>query len=142
VDELWVTDIYAASEPPISGISGQTIVDAVAEHGEVEKVVSHPSLATLHLAVGAKLEPGDWVLTLGAGNIHEVGSRLARDLASLDLLTEALGEPGGIVRLYEPMRRHTTMKVGGAAQFWIEPTTIAGLARVVKYCTDSGTPLR
>jgi UDP-N-acetylenolpyruvoylglucosamine reductase len=40
------------------------------------------------------------------------------------------------------MRRHTTMKVGGPAQFWIEPTTVDGLARVVKYCTDNGTPLR
>lgn len=142
VDELWVTDVYAASEAPIPGISGQTIVDAVLEHGEVEKVVSHPSLATLHLAVGAKLEPGDWVITLGAGNIHEVGSRLARDLATLDLLTETLGESAGVTRLYEPMRRHTTMKVGGPAQFWIEPTTVDGLARVVKYCTDKGTPLR
>jgi UDP-N-acetylmuramate--L-alanine ligase/UDP-N-acetylenolpyruvoylglucosamine reductase len=142
VDELWVTDVYAASEAPIPGISGQTIVDAVVEHGEVEKVVSHPSLATLHLAVGAKLEPGDWVITLGAGNIHEVGSRLARDLATLDLLTETLGEPAGIARLYEPMRRHTTMKVGGPAQFWVEPTTVAGLARVVKHCTENGTPLR
>lgn len=142
VDELWVTDVYAASEAPIPGISGQTIVDAVVEHGEVGKVVSHPSLSTLHLAVGAKLEPGDWVITLGAGNIHEVGSRLARDLATLDLLTDSLGEPAGIARLYEPMRRHTTMKVGGPAQFWVEPTTVAGLARVVKHCTDTGTPLR
>jgi UDP-N-acetylmuramate--L-alanine ligase/UDP-N-acetylenolpyruvoylglucosamine reductase len=142
VDELWVTDVYAASEAPIPGISGQTIVDAVVEHGEVGKVVSHPSLSTLHLAVGAKLEPGDWVITLGAGNIHEVGSRLARDLATLDLLTDTLGEPAGIARLYEPMRRHTTMKVGGPAQFWVEPTTVAGLARVVKHCTDTGTPLR
>jgi len=142
VDELWVTDVYAASEAPIPGISGQTIVDAVLERGEVEKVVSHPSVATLHLAVGAKLEPGDWVITLGAGNIHEAGSRLARDLATLDLLTEALGESAGVTRLYEPMRRHTTMKVGGPAQFWIEPTSVEGLARVVKHCTDNGTPLR
>jgi len=142
VDELWVTDVYAASEAPIPGISGQTIVDAVLEHGEVEKVFSHPVLSTLHLAVGARLEPGDWVITLGAGNIHEVASRLARDLATLDRLTEALAEPGGTTRLYEPMRRHTTMKVGGPAQFWIEPVTVEGLARVVKYCTDSGTPLR
>lgn len=142
VDELWVTDVYAASETPIPGISGQTIVDAVIAHGEVEKVVSHPALATLHLAVGPRLEPGDWVITLGAGNIHEVGTRLARDLATLDQLTETLAETGGVTRLYEPMRRHTTMKVGGPAQFWIEPVTIAGLARIVKYCTDSGIALR
>lgn len=142
VDELWVTDVYAASEAPIPGISGQTIVDAVLERGEVDSVISHPNLSTLHLAVGRKLEPGDWVITLGAGNIHEVGSRLARDLGTLDHLREVLAEQGALLRLYEPMQRHTTMKVGGPAQFWIEPTTVDGLARLVKYCTDSGTALR
>ncbi|HQW30065.1 MAG TPA: UDP-N-acetylmuramate dehydrogenase, partial [Verrucomicrobiales bacterium] len=142
VDELWVTDVYAASEAPIPGISGQTIVDAVLERGEVDSVISHPNLSTLHLAVGRKLEPGDWVITLGAGNIHEVGSRLARDLGTLDHLREVLAEQGALLRLYEPMQRHTTMKVGGPAQFWIEPTTVDGLARLVKYCTDSGIALR
>jgi UDP-N-acetylmuramate--alanine ligase len=142
VDELWVTDVYAASETPIPGISGQTIVDAVLELGEVERAFSHPNLSTLHLAVGPKLEPGDWVITLGAGNIHEVGTRLARDLGTLDQLREVLDEADGIVKLYEAMRRHTTMKVGGPAQFWIEPTTVAGLARIVKFCTDSAIPLR
>lgn len=142
VDELWVTDVYAASEPPIPGVSGQTIVDAVLENGEVEKVTFHPDLATLHLAVGQRLEPGDWLITLGAGNVHEIGTRLARDLGTLDRLREILAETEGVLKLYEPMRRHTTMKVGGPAQFWIEPTTIDGLARVVKHCADSGTPLR
>lgn len=142
VDELWVTDVYAASEPPIPGVSGQTIVDAVREHGEVETTVFHPDLSTLHLAVGQKLEPGDWLITLGAGNIHEVGSRLARDLATLDRLREVLAEADGVLKLYEPMRRHTTMKVGGPAQFWIEPATVEGLARVVRHCAEGGIPLR
>lgn len=142
VDELWVTDVYAASEPPIPGVTGQTVVDAVLENGEVEKAIFHPDLSTLHLAAGQKLEPGDWLITLGAGNVHEVGTRLARDLGTLDRLREILAEPDGVLKLYEPMRRHTTMKVGGPAQFWIEPTTVEGLARVVKHCAESGTPLR
>jgi UDP-N-acetylenolpyruvoylglucosamine reductase len=142
VDELWVTDVYAASEPPIPGVSGQTIVDAVLENGEVEKVTFHPDLSTLHLAVGQKLEPGDWLITLGAGNVHEVGTRLAKDLATLDRIREVLAEPQSVLKLYEPMRRHTTMKVGGPAQFWIEPTTVEGLARIVKFCADGGIPLR
>jgi len=142
VDELWVTDVYAASEAPIPGVSGQTIVDAVLENGEVEKVTFHPDLTDLHLAVGQRLEPGDWVITLGAGNIHEVGTRLARDLGTLDRLRETLGESAGVLKLYEPMRRHTTMKVGGPAQFWIEPATVDGLARIVRFCADSGIPLR
>ncbi|MCB1204062.1 MAG: UDP-N-acetylmuramate--L-alanine ligase [Verrucomicrobiae bacterium] len=142
VDELWVTDVYAASEPPIPGVSGQTIVDAVLENGDVEKVTFHPDLSTLHLAVGQRLEPGDWLITLGAGNVHEIGTRLARDLGTLDRLRDILAEPDGILKLYEPMRRHTTMKVGGPAQFWIEPTTVEGLARIVKHCAEGGMPLR
>ena len=142
VDELWVSDIYPASEKPIPGITGDTIVEAVKARGEVAKVVSHPDLATMHLEVGARLKPGDWVMTLGAGNIHEVSTRLSQDLATVDELKQVLDEPDGAVKLYESMRRHTTMKVGGPAQFWIEPTTVEGLGRIVKHCADSGTPIR
>ncbi|MEM7698920.1 MAG: UDP-N-acetylmuramate--L-alanine ligase [Verrucomicrobiota bacterium] len=142
IDELWVTDIYPASEKPIPGITGETIVEAVRADGEVEKVESHPDLATLHLAIGGRLKPGDWVITLGAGNIHEVGTRLAEDLATLDQFRDLLGDPDATVKLYEPMRRHTTMKVGGPAQFWIEPTTVSGLARLIQYCSAEGMPLR
>lgn len=77
IDELWVTDIYPASEPPIEGITGQTIVDAVNQLGDVPNAHNHPDLNTLHLKIQTRLEPGDWVLTLGAGNIHEVATRLA-----------------------------------------------------------------
>ncbi|MEM7601938.1 MAG: UDP-N-acetylmuramate--L-alanine ligase, partial [Verrucomicrobiota bacterium] len=137
VDELWVTDIYPASEQPIPGITGETIVDAVNELGEAGEAHSFPDLDSLHLPVGRKLKAGDWVLTLGAGNIHEVGTRLAKDLAELDNLKSILDEDNGVVRLYEPMRKHTTMKVGGPAQFWVEPTTFEGMARLVRHCADS-----
>ncbi len=142
VDELWVSDIYPASEKPIPGITGQTIVDAVDSEDEVGKVQFHPDLSSLHLAVGSRLKAGDWVMTLGAGNIHEVATRLSTALGKGDELKEILDEPNGVIRLYEPMRRHTTIKVGGPAQFWIEPTTVDGLSRIVKHCADSGLPLR
>ncbi len=142
VDELWVTDIYPASELPIPNITGETVVESVKENGEVETVKSHPDLATLHLAVGHSLRPGDWFITLGAGNIHEVGTRLVRDLAVLDRLREVLGESDAVVKLYEPMSFHTTMRVGGPAQFWIGPKTVEGLARIVRHCAESGIPLR
>lgn len=142
VDELWVTDIYPASETPIPGVTGQTIVEAVNELGDCESVYSHPDLETLHLAVGSRLKEGDWLLTLGAGNIHEVGTRLSEDLAELDRLRAVVDDPGATLKLYEPMRRHTTLKVGGPAQFWVEPSTVEGLAKLVKHCCDTGIPLR
>lgn len=142
VDELWVTDIYPASEPPLEGITGQTIVDAVKQRGETTDVFSHPDLGTLHLELGNKLQPGDWLITLGAGNIHEVGTHLADDLKTADDIRAAVGEERPSLRLYEPMRKHTTMKAGGPAQFWIEPQTIQGMQNLVKYCHENDIPLR
>ena len=63
---------------------------------------------------------GDLVLSLGAGNIHEQLSILAADLVVAEKLKEIVGEEGD-VRLYEPLAKHTTLRVGGPAQFWVEP---------------------
>jgi UDP-N-acetylmuramate--L-alanine ligase/UDP-N-acetylenolpyruvoylglucosamine reductase len=142
-DALFVLDIYPASELPIPGISGQTIIDEVrAVEGERLKLVSTPDKTTAHLAAGNFLRPGDLLITLGAGNVHEIGTRLAADLKELEDLTAALGEEGSEVRLYEPMGRHTTMKLGGPAQFWIEPQTVAGLGRVIAHCRERGIATR
>lgn len=51
VDRLYVADVYPASEPPIPGISGQTIVDAVRENGPVDATFL-PDLVRAHYAVG------------------------------------------------------------------------------------------
>lgn len=136
---VWVADVYAASEQPIPGVSGQTIVDAIAQQTGQTGVTFQPRREQIAYEVGRILEPGDLVLTLGAGNIHEQGAALARDVAVLDELQNAMG-PGSI-KLYEPLARHTTMRVGGPAQFWAEPETEEGFARMVALCTQKGIPL-
>ncbi len=142
-DLLFVTDVYAASEPPIPGITGETILDSVREaNGTKVKCFSAPTVAGAHLVMGPHLRPGDLIITLGAGNVHQAGTRLATDLRTLDEMTAALNEPGSTARLYEPMRQHTTMLIGGPAQFWLEPRTIAGFQRLVKHLREQGLPLR
>jgi UDP-N-acetylenolpyruvoylglucosamine reductase len=47
----------------------------------------------------------------------------------------------GVVRIAEPLRRHTTMKVGGPARFWAEPETEEGFAELVRVCHDGDIPL-
>ena len=47
----------------------------------------------------------------------------------------------GLARLYEPLSKHTTMRVGGPAQFWVEPETEEGFARLVRFTTERGIPL-
>jgi UDP-N-acetylenolpyruvoylglucosamine reductase len=85
------------------------------------------------------LEEGDLVLSLGAGNIHEAGTRLANDLKTRDRLLEVMGP--GRIKLYEPLSKHTTMRVGGPAQFWAEPETEEGFADLVRFCFDENIPL-
>jgi UDP-N-acetylmuramate--alanine ligase len=71
-DVLILTDIYAASEQPIAGVSAETLVAAIRDHGQKdvtyiadrEKVAAH-----LHAVARA----GDIVLTLGAGNLWQAG---------------------------------------------------------------------
>src|SRR5205809_3686509 len=82
-DRVVVTDVYPASEPPIPGISGQTIADEIVAHGH--RGVSYESrLEWVRRAIGNMLESGDLVLSLGAGNIHEKLSALAADLVTAE----------------------------------------------------------
>tara|TARA_R110002096_G_scaffold215310_9_gene403110 strand:+ start:21208 stop:23508 length:2301 start_codon:yes stop_codon:yes gene_type:complete len=141
VDELVVTDIYPASEKPIPGITGNTICEAVQEFGS-STVRSIPSKTEARLALGNQLRPGDLLMSLGAGDIHEITTKLAKDLETLSKLESALDEPDSTLRLYEPMNRHTTIRIGGPAQFWIEPMTVAGFARLTKYCRENELPMR
>ncbi len=140
-DLVFISDVYPASEKPIEGISGQTLVDAMSRHGVVPSTYL-PDLTKAHHAVGNALQPGDLLITLGAGNVHEAGTRIAKDLKVIEEM-RALMPPGEIDgKLYEPMSRHTTLLVGGPAQFWMEPRSFYGFAFLVGYCRERGIPVR
>jgi UDP-N-acetylmuramate--L-alanine ligase/UDP-N-acetylenolpyruvoylglucosamine reductase len=140
-DLVFISDVYPASEKPIDGISGQTLVDAMKRHGNIPATYL-PNLANAHHAVGNALQPGDLLITLGAGNVHEAGTRIAADLKILEEM-RGLMPPGEIDgKLYEPMAKHTTLLVGGPAQFWIEPHSFYGFAFLVDYCRERGIPVR
>lgn len=150
VDTLLVTDIYAASEKPLPGVTGATVVEEVQAHDARQgrrrpagAVQFTPSLLEARDKAGNALRPGDLLITLGAGNVHEVGRAVARDLPLLERLWELLDQHGGgAARLQEPMSRHTTFLIGGPAQFWIEPHTVAGFAEIVRHLRAAGVPIR
>jgi UDP-N-acetylmuramate--alanine ligase len=140
-DLVFITEVYAASEKPIKGISGQTLVNAMKAQGDIPATYL-PDLDTAHHALGHALQAGDLLITLGAGNVHEAGTRLAADLKILEEM-KALMPPGEIDgKLYEPMSRHTTLLVGGPAQYWVEPHSFYGFAFLVDYCRERGIPVR
>lgn len=71
-DVLFMTEIYAAGEQPIPGVSGAKLVEAVraAGHPSVTFVERKDQLADQVLPT---LQPGDLVITLGAGDIWKTG---------------------------------------------------------------------
>lgn len=74
-DAIWVTDIYAAREAPIAGITGEMIVTA-ARHAGASEVRFHPAVTDLPAALAAELRPGDVCFTLGAGDIDSAARAL------------------------------------------------------------------
>lgn len=78
-DVLLVTEIYAAGEPAIPGVSGRRIAEGVARHGHRD-VTFVPDKGELAATVLPRLMPGDLVLTLGAGDIVRVGEEILERL--------------------------------------------------------------
>ncbi len=138
-DQVVITDVYAASEAPLPGVSGQTIADAISKHGH-RAVTYQPRLDRLHRDLGRMLMEGDLILSLGAGNVHEQLARLAAELVIAERLKEIVG-PEGEVRLSEPLAKHTTLRVGGPAQFWVEPRTEEAFAKLIRFCRRENLPL-
>lgn len=74
-DVLILTDIYAASEQPIEGVTSASLLEAIKQHGQ-RQAHHHANLATLPADLFDFIEPGDLVLTLGAGSIVQIGEQL------------------------------------------------------------------
>ncbi len=138
-DHVFVTDVYAASETALPGVTGQTVADAISSHGH-RGVSYQPRLDRLHTDMGRMLAEGDLVLSLGAGNVHEQLATLAAQLVVAERLKEIVGAEGD-VRLFEPLAKHTTLRVGGPAQFWVEPRTEDAFAKLIRFCHRENLPL-
>jgi UDP-N-acetylmuramate--alanine ligase len=80
-DEVVLTDIYAAGEDPMPGVTIERLADEVqrAQGGRVHIV---KALADVPAAVAGLAAPGDLVLTMGAGSIGTLGPRVVEAIAS------------------------------------------------------------
>jgi UDP-N-acetylmuramate--alanine ligase len=136
-DAVVVTEVYPASEDPIPGVSGRQIADAASAAGAAHAIYI-AGREEAGREAGRLLRPGDLLVTLGAGNIHEQGAVLAKDLQTLENLSSVMGP--GVACLYEPLAKHTTMRVGGPAQFWLEPETEEGFCDLVRTSHEAGLP--
>ncbi|MGE5060681.1 MAG: glutamate ligase domain-containing protein, partial [Betaproteobacteria bacterium] len=78
-DRLVVTEIYPAGEDPIAGATGEALYQAMKRKGHME-LEFVPDKNQIAAQIAGKLNPGDMVLTLGAGDIYKVGEALVEAL--------------------------------------------------------------
>ncbi len=75
-DLLILTDIFAAGERPLPGVSGKLLVDAVLEAEPGKGVVYIPKRAELGNLASQFLRAGDMVMVMGAGDISQCATEL------------------------------------------------------------------
>ncbi len=78
-DYLIMTDIYAASEKPIDGITSENLLSEIKQHGQRHTLYIN-EVEALPKNVMGMLQEGDLFLTLGAGNIVTAGEELLKHL--------------------------------------------------------------
>ena len=84
-DSVTFMDVYPAGEAPVPGVSGKTFLNVVLEHEGHHQAdfVAHRVDVVPHLM--DKLQPGDLVITMGAGDVTAMGPQI------IDALLKARG---------------------------------------------------
>lgn len=131
-DRLIVTDIYAASEAPIPGVSGENVYNAIKNTGHPD--VSFVERQRVTDTVLREMKSGDLVIALGAGDIFQVADELSDSLKK-NIFS---GKIRGKILFNEPLSRHTSLKVGGPVEFWIEPEDEEDLKTALAICREYG----
>ena len=131
-DVLLVTEIYAASEERIEGVTGAALAQAIRSGGH-PRVIFAPTKEEVVGRVAGIAASGDMVVTLGAGDIYKVGEELSSTM-------EPQGITGRVLRNVS-MKRYTSMRVGGTAPYLFYPEDESDLAAAVAWLNESGAAL-
>ena len=83
-DVLLVLDIYAAGEPPIPGVTAEDLAERIRAHGHRNVTYVGDNRAEIVERLLDIVRTGDLVLTLGAGDVGQLGPDLVRRLSAAD----------------------------------------------------------
>ncbi len=75
-DQVYVLDIYPASEPPIPGITSERLVERMGELGFGRAQYISSDLLAIDRIL-SEIRPGDLVMTIGAGSVGKIADALA-----------------------------------------------------------------
>jgi UDP-N-acetylmuramate--alanine ligase len=79
-DRVVLMDVYSAGEAPIPGVSGKTLVEAVLGERPRTRLSYFPHRQDVASYVVPRARSGDIVMTMGAGDVTDIGTDLVREL--------------------------------------------------------------
>ncbi|MDP3804574.1 MAG: UDP-N-acetylmuramate--L-alanine ligase, partial [Candidatus Omnitrophota bacterium] len=144
VDKLILTEIYAANEKPIRGVSIKNIYDKAKTSGISDVTIVKKDRIADHIMDLKKR--GDMIVVLGAGDIKKVADDICDSMKKERLLKDALIEGlkrsvDGLVLTEESLKSHTSFRIGGPAAIWVEPRDCEDLKTVLAFAKKSKIPL-
>lgn len=144
LDLLLLAPVYAASEAPIEGVSSGLIAENIRATGQKNfELISGIDIVPQRLA--STLRAGDVVVTIGAGDVWKSGDALLAKLKK-DRLTKMTAkstfEADLSVREFMPLAPETSFRIGGPAQFFIEPKNFEELTGAIARCVRNGIPIK
>ena len=141
-DKLILTDIYAASEKPIKNISIKSIYDKVIANGVKDVAILKKEDIPEHVIRIARR--GDMIVVMGAGDIKKVADKLTmklnNGLPGKDYAKELKRLARGRIKLKEDLSRHTSFRIGGPADIWVEPADITDLKNILAFVKTRNIP--
>jgi len=150
-DHVLITDIYAAREHDTLGISALDVVRTLDRHPDARYAGDLDAATRLLLA---ELQPGDVLITLGAGDGDRVGRQVLAGLRQqeapqarpslaerYDALAAAIAQQTGLaVRRDEPLASHTTLRIGGPADMFVAASAVDDLVAVLALAQELDVP--
>ncbi|MGF1678578.1 MAG: UDP-N-acetylmuramate--L-alanine ligase [Candidatus Methylacidiphilales bacterium] len=129
-DVMLLTGVYSAGEQLPEKDTGEELYRraALAHHS----VCYYPDQADLLRALRTGWQKDDLVLFMGAGDITKIAAQIALEVSLADEVSRLLEDEGEVL-LYEPMSRHTTLRVGGPVDMWVEVRSEAALRRLIYF---------
>lgn len=151
VDELILCPVYEASEAKITGGTSWDLYEHFRHDGKIKTVCAR-SLKPAWDYLQTRLAPGAGVLIIGAGDVVKIGAWAKKALKSAKWRTnqverwqreiKRLPLKNSSLKLNEPLRLKTTLRVGGSADIYIETGDSSDLARIVRWAGKNHIPVR
>ncbi len=151
-DRLFLLDVYPAGEAPVPGGATADLAAEIAKAGGAAAATHlqgrNPDVIA---AVRPALQPGDWLVFVGAGDIERHAHEFAEQCGDAPVpaadwdgfVAELLPRLSPETRLVreEPLAPKTTMRTGGAARVYCEPAGIDDLQLLVREARLRGFPV-